>query len=224
MFPLSDSVRARTFPIVNILLIAATIAVFYKQLASADPDVFIETYAVIPSLVNFGNSATLVPFLTAIFLHGGLLHILSNLWFLWIFGDNVEGYFGHAIYLFFYLFSGIIGNMIQYLLMPTSGIPMLGASGAIAGVLGAYFVLFPLAKVKSIIPIFFFVTIYDIPAPLMLGFWFILQLISGASSLPFSSETGGIAFFAHIGGFLTGAILARIFMRTSSPTLPSTKN
>lgn len=210
MFPLSDSIRSKTFPIINVLIILITSIVFYKEITVPNQDAFIRMYALIPGNIHLNNSGTLTPFLTAIFLHGGFLHIISNLWFLWVFGDNVESYFGIFLFPFIYLVSGIIGNLIQYVLMPNSSIPMLGASGAIAGILGAYFVLFPHAKVKTIIPIFLFFTIFDIPAPLMLGFWFVLQIISGASSIPFSGDTGGIAFFAHVGGFLTGAFIARV--------------
>lgn len=212
MFPISDSIKARIFPAINISIIAFTIVVFLKQLTVPDPEAFIRSYALIPALVDFNRASTLIPFVTAIFLHGGFLHIISNLWFLWVFGDNVEDHLGWFLYPFIYLVTGVLGNLFQYFMMPDSTIPMLGASGAIAGVLGAYFILFPYSKIKTAVLVFLFITIINVPAPFMLGYWFILQLVSGAVSLPFISDgTGGIAFFAHIGGFVFGAILARIF-------------
>ncbi|HEX7042897.1 MAG TPA: rhomboid family intramembrane serine protease [Patescibacteria group bacterium] len=215
MFPISDSIPSRKFPLVNIFLILITSYVFFKELSAPSPDGFINQFALIPSLVNFNNFNTLIPFVSAIFLHGGWLHILSNMWFLWIFGDNVEDYFGHLTYLFLYFIFGIAGNLLQYFLMPTSTIPMLGASGAIAGVLGAYFVLYPYSRVKTLVPIFFFFTFIDIPAFIMLGYWFVLQIFSGAGSLSVASS-GGIAFFAHIGGFVTGAVIASLFKKKTT--------
>lgn len=211
MFPLSDSIPARAFPFVNILVIAATIFVFFQQLTAPNEETFIYQYALVPSLVNFSDWVTLTPFVTAIFLHGGFLHIISNMWFLWVFGDNIEGYLGILLFPVVYFLSGIAGNLLQYALSPSSQIPMLGASGAVAGVLGAYYVLFPHSKIKTLVPVFGFVTIAEISAPFMLGYWFILQIISGAVTLPLlSSQTGGIAFFAHIGGFLTGVLFAHM--------------
>lgn len=211
MFPISDSIQSRRFPLLNITIIAATIFVFIQQLLAPNQEAFIRSYALIPSLVNFADFSTLTPFVTAIFLHGGFLHIISNMWFLWVFGDDVEDRFGFFLFPILYIGAGIIGNVVQYALMPSSTIPMLGASGAIAGVLGAYYVLFPYSKIKTLVPIFFFLTVVEIPAPFMLGYWFILQVISGASSLPFSGSSGGIAFFAHVGGFISGIVFVKLF-------------
>jgi len=210
MFPLSDSIAARRFPFVNILLIAATVFVFIQQLISPNQNLFIYTYSLIPSLVNFNDFSTLVPFVTAIFLHGGFLHIISNMWFLWAFGDNVEGHLGFMLFPILYFLSGIVGNIAQYIVMPNSSIPMLGASGAVAGVLGAYYVLFQHSKIKTMIPFFGFFTTAEIPAPFMLGYWFVLQVFSGAVSLPFSGDSGGVAFWAHVGGFVTGVAAAKL--------------
>lgn len=210
MFPLSDSIRAQRFPIINILLIAATIFVFIQQLTALNELAFIRSYVLTPSLINFDDFATLTPFVTAIFLHGGFLHIISNMWFLWVFGDNVEGHLGFILFPILYFLSGIVGNIAQYIIMSSSSIPMLGASGAVAGVLGAYYVLFPHAKIKTMIPFFGFFTVAQIPAPFMLGYWFVLQVLSGAVSLPFSSESGGVAFWAHVGGFVTGVVVAKL--------------
>jgi len=201
---------ADPLPFINIILIVSTVYVFIQQLITSNPEFLIQKYALIPAQVSFGNFLTLAPFTTAIFLHGGFLHIISNMWFLWVFGDNVEGYTGWFFYPLIYFLSGIIGNFAQYILMPSFSVPMLGASGAIAGVLGAYYVLFPKSKIRTLVPVFGFPAIMNISAPFMLGYWFILQLISGAVSLPFSSEIGGIAFFAHVGGFATGAIFGQI--------------
>jgi len=214
MFPLYDSIKAGRFPLINITLILITFYVFFRELLAPDPEAFITQYALIPSQLNVGNTHTLLPLVSAIFLHGGWLHILSNMWFLFVFGDNVEAAMGKAEYLMLYLVAGIIGNLVQYVFMPTSIIPLLGASGAVAGVLGAYFVLFPHAKVKSLLFIFILVTIVDIAAPIMLGFWFILQLFNGVTSLAqTSADLGGVAFWAHVGGFLSGMILAKLFVR-----------
>lgn len=210
MFPLSDSIRARRLPLVNLILIAATIFVFIQQLMSFNQDAFIRSYALIPSLINFDDVASLTPFITAVFLHGGFLHIISNMWFLWVFGDNVEGRVGFFLFPILYFLSGIIGNAAQYFLMSTSSIPMLGASGAVAGVLGAYYVLFPHSKIRTLVPFFGFFTIAEIPAPFMLGYWFVLQILSGAVSLPFMGETGGVAFWAHVGGFVTGVVVGNL--------------
>lgn len=212
MFPISDTIPTPRFPIVNILLILVTVFIFFQQATAFDPEAFIYTYSLIPSRVDLNNFSSLMPFVTAIFLHGGLLHIVSNMWFLWVFGDNVEGHINSFFYIILYFVSGIIGNIVQYLFMPNSPIPMLGASGAVAGILGAYFVLFPHAHIKTFFPIVFFITIVQIPATLMLGYWFVLQIISGASSLPFS-ESGGIAFWAHAGGFVTGVIFAKLLQK-----------
>ena len=213
MFPISDSIPARRFPFFNLALIAATVFVFFQQLIAPDPDAFILQYALVPANVDFNNAATFYPFVTAIFLHGGLLHIVSNMWFLWVFGDNIEGHIGWYFFLPLYFAAGIIGNVAQYMIMPTSIIPMLGASGAVAGVLGAYYVLFPHSKIKTLVPVFGFLTFVNISAPFMLGYWFVLQLFSGAVSLPFSGETSGVAFWAHVGGFMAGFIIAQLFKK-----------
>ncbi|MDP2637792.1 MAG: rhomboid family intramembrane serine protease [Candidatus Levybacteria bacterium] len=213
MFPISDSHPTKKFPFVNISIIILTVYVFYLQLTSVNFENFIQQYSLIPSAVNLFNLQSLANFVTAIFLHGGFLHIISNMWFLWIFGDNVEEHLGWPTYILLYLFSGILGNVFQYLLMPNSPVPMIGASGAVAGVLGAYFALFPHSNVKTIFPIFIFLTIINVPAYIMLGYWFLLQIFSGVTSLPFTVGQGGIAFFAHVGGFVVGLLFAKLWGR-----------
>lgn len=212
MFPIGDSIPSRRFPFFNYLFIAATIYVFYLQLTTPDSEAFINQYALIPAYVDFMNSSTLIPFVTSIFLHGGFLHIFSNMLFLWVFGDNVEGELPLLFYPVLYIGAGLVGGFAQFLLTPTSTIPMLGASGAVAGALGAYFAMFPEHKIKTLL-FFGFITITEISAGFMLGYWIVLQVISGVINLPGSSETGGIAFFAHIGGFIFGYIFASIFRR-----------
>lgn len=209
MFPLSDSIRPLRFPFLNYLLIAITIYVFFLQLG--DPEGIVLRYALIPSTVDLANYLTLIPFVSAIFLHGGFLHIISNMWFLKVFGDNVETHLNPFMFLVLYFVSGIGGNVAQYLMMPESTIPMLGASGAVAGVLGCYFIIFPHAKIRTLLFIFFFVTITEVSAGLMLGYWFLLQIISAFGSIPGLGAQGGVAFFAHAGGFVIGILFGLIY-------------
>lgn len=211
MFPLSDSIKSPRFQYLTLLIVLANIYVFFLENSAQNIDLFINKYALIPAYVDFSNPATLLPFFTLMFLHGGLLHLASNMWFLWIFGDNVETHIGGFFYLLLYFGSGLVGGLLQYFLTPGSQVPMLGASGAVAGVLGAYFVLFGHSKIKTLVPFFGFITVMNIPASIMLGYWFLLQVVSGATSLPGSGDEGGVAFFAHIGGFAAGFILAKLF-------------
>src|SRR6266480_5700803 len=173
MFPLSDDARAPRFPIMMWLVICANVFVFIRELMAPNIDTFMTHYALIPAHVNFNAYVTLIPFITAIFLHGSFFHILSNMWFLFIFGDNVEGALGSIGFLLLFLVAGVAGNVLQYLIAPTSSIPMIGASGGVAGILGCYYVLFPYSRVKTLLFLFVFVTIIDISAPIMLGYWFI---------------------------------------------------
>src|SRR3989338_9574217 len=143
MFPISDTIKSEKFPFITLFLIATNIYVFFQEITSGNPDAFIVQYSLIPQAVNFFNPLSFLPFVTSIFLHGGFLHIVSNMWFLWIFGDNVEARLGKIKYIILYLAAGTIGNAIQFLLNPSSPNPMLCASGAVSGVLGAYFLLFP---------------------------------------------------------------------------------
>lgn len=212
MFPITDSIKSTRFPYITIALIAVSIYVFIRQLTSSDMDLFILSYSFIPSDIDFKNPETLYPFISSIFLHGGFFHLLSNMWFLWVFGDNVESRFHHIPYLFVYLISGIAGSLLQYFLNPTSSIPMLGASGAVSGVLGAYYILFPHSHIKTFVFLFFIVTIAEIPAVIYLVYWFILQLFQGFASLP-TLDQGGVAFWAHVGGFATGVLLATFLKR-----------
>lgn len=208
MFPLSDSIRSGKIPLVTLFLIAVNLFAFFKQITTG-PDLFIVQYALIPKNINFLQPVTLYPFITAIFLHGGFFHILSNMWFLWIFGDNVEARIGKIKFLFLFLLAGIAGNVLQYAFSPISQIPVLGASGAVSGILGAYIMLLPTAKVKTILPIFFIFTIVEIRAFIYIFYWFVLQLFSGIASFSLQFQAGGVAFWAHVGGFLFGLWFAK---------------
>lgn len=210
MIPISDSVKSKHFPILNLFILGLNVFIFFQMLISPNLNAFISQYALIPSKIDFSNLNTLYPFITHMFLHGGFFHLISNMLFLWVFGDNIESHFGKIGYLIIYFVSGLSGALIQFLLSPGSTIPMLGASGAVSGILGAYYVSHPHSKVKSLFPIFFFITIVEIPAGIYIIYWFVLQLFSGVASLgQISQQTGGVAFWAHIGGFIAGVVLAK---------------
>jgi membrane associated rhomboid family serine protease len=196
MLPLRDHERSELFPSVTIALIGVNTLAFIVEVLSPDLDAFIQAWALVPSIMNP------VTFLTSMFLHGGLMHIGSNMWYLWIFGDNVEGRIGHGWFLLFYLAAGLIATFAQ-LPQLAGDVPLLGASGAIAGVLGMYLAFFPHHRVDALVPDFFgFWRMMTIPAGLILGFWFVLQVFSGVGSI--GVEGGGVAWFAHIGGFVFG--------------------
>ena len=192
MFPLRDNQPTYKFPVISYLLIAVNIAVFLLEIFTPDPDVFIETYALVPKFVDFGKLGTLYPFITSQFLHAGFMHIIGNMWFLKIFGDNIEERFGHIKYLLIYLFSGVIAGLAQYVFSPNSDIPMLGASGAVAGVLGAYLVFFPKHQIETLIPFGLFARVVNLPASFILVYWFVIQLFSGVGSFA-TAQIGGVA-------------------------------
>ena len=215
MIPLRDLNPTRTTPVVNYLIIALNVLVFLREL-SFGPDLERELFNVAFIPARFWIPGYLLPNLATIFismfLHGGFLHIASNMLYLWIFGDNIEDQLGHGRYLFFYLACGFGATLSHAFFNPTSRVPAIGASGAIAGVLGAYLILFPRARVTTLIPIFIFITIRELPAIFILGFWFVLQLFSGVGSLSAAGQeqAGGVAYFAHIGGFVLGMILIAV--------------
>lgn len=210
MFPIRDHNPSRKQPITTVLIVVITSFVFFLEISAPDIEVFIKQYALVPTLVDFSNWQTLLPFIYSIFLHGGWLHIISNMWFLWIFGDNIEAALGHFRFFLFYLFAGIFAGLLQYMFNPISDIPMLGASGAVAGALGAYLVLYPRHKIDTLVPTFGgFMTKVQLPASIMLGYWFFIQLFSGAGSLASAFE-GGVAWWAHVGGFAAGWGLIKI--------------
>ena len=211
MFPISDVIPSRTFPVITIALIIANSLVFLYVLTLPDPllERFVFMYSLIPAYFSWTNV------LTSMFLHGGWLHVIGNMVYLWIFGDNVEDRLGHAGYLLFYLASGGVAAMAQVILDPGSGVPMLGASGAIAGVMGAYFVLYPHSRVLAFVFLFFLIDLVEIPAIFFLGIWFVMQLFSGVGSLG-ATGTGGTAFWAHIGGFVAGIVVGGV-LRARTP-------
>lgn len=217
MFPIGDVEKSNRFPFITILLIVVNVAVFFQMLLSPDPEAFVSRYGLIPQNITLFDFNTLLPFITSMFLHGGFFHIFSNMWFLWIFGDNVEERLGLIGFPILYFASGIAGGLAQYLLQPGSNIPMIGASGAVSGVLGAYFILFPHHRIRSVLFLFFIFTVVNIPAGFYLFYWFILQFFQGVASIPtLASETGGVAFMAHVGGFVTGILLALLYRNTEA--------
>ncbi|MEE9128167.1 MAG: rhomboid family intramembrane serine protease [Planctomycetota bacterium] len=227
MIPLRDNIPARTFPFVNYTMIGICAVVFLSQLAAGDGSLA-EQLGMIPKRVvdpdseivirtgqfDYGLAQdALVPSwltpLTCIFLHGGWLHFLGNMLFLWIFGDNVEDRMGHGGYLGFYLGAGVAASVAHLLTNPESPLPTVGASGAIAGVMGAYMLLYPHAKVLTLVPLFVIMFMVTLPAPLFLGIWFLLQFYQGVASVG-AVEMGGVAWWAHIGGFAVGFLVAAI--------------
>lgn len=222
MFPLKDSVPSSTFPFVNWAIIFINIVVFYNMLHMTSPNEqeFIFEYGLVPKKLFVENSMlTLtdryVPILTSMFMHGGFMHIIGNMYFLFIFGDNVEDKLGHIRYLLIYLLFGVAAAATQIIMFPDSVVPMVGASGAIAGVMGAYLVFYPRAKVKTLIVIIIFITIAEIPAFIFLLIWFLFQFLNGTGGGAYSN----VAWWAHIGGFLAGLGYAIYFLKKKKRAL-----
>ncbi len=207
MIPLRDSQPSYSTPYVTIALIVTNVMVFLYTV-SLDPfsrNHFILEYGMIPARLQ------LIDLFTSMFLHGGWLHLIGNMWFLWIYGDNVEDVLGHGKYLLFYILCGLAASLGQYVLNMDSRVPTVGASGAIAGVMGAYLVKFPHARIVTLVPVFIFFTTFEIPAVLILVYWFVIQFFSGVGSIATSQASqGGVAWFAHVAGFLAGAALVLI--------------
>lgn len=222
MIPIRDTIRSKSLPVVNLSLIGINVVIFLLQSSlGGDLDRFFYYYGLVPARYfdphlksYFSTGNQLFAFLSFMFLHGGILHLLGNMWSLYIFGDNIEDRLGPARYLFFYLACGLASGLSHMLLSPHSNIPTIGASGAIAGVMGAYFLLYPTAKVLTLIPIIFIPWFVEIPAFFFLGFWFLIQFINAAGS---DSQAAGIAWWAHIGGFVFGMASIKLFK-----LLPST--
>lgn len=221
MIPIRDEIPTRRVPIVNYLLIAVNILVFVLMwLTGPSQETLVYQLAMIPS--NFTNGVGLgdvIDIFTSMFMHAGLAHIAGNMLYLWIFGDNVEDRLGHALYLVFYLVGGVFASLTHLLTSPGSQIPTVGASGAIAAVLGAYLVLFPQSRIVTFIPLGYFMRLTMVPAIFVLGFWFILQLLSGVLSMG-GPDVGGVAFWAHIGGFVAGVVLAKLLASGRRPESP----
>jgi len=222
MIPLQDILPRRRVPIVTWGIIAANTLVFVLEilLPEGARDLLFHYLGLVPARITDPTWARLhgfppgayLTFLTHLFLHGGWVHFLGNMWTLWIFGDNVEDRLGHFRFLMFYLLCGIAAALVQVYMHPHSPIPTIGASGAISGVLGAYLVMFPLARVVVLVPVFFIPLFFEIPAVLYLGYWYLLQVFSGTLSLALPEPVGGVAWWAHVGGFLAGVITHRLFL------------
>ena len=226
MFPISDGeLKARTRPYVNILLIIGCAIVFIYELTlgSTDRTIFFYEFGAIPAELAQGVDLaqtyrdldnpipTWATMFTSMFMHGGWFHFLGNMLFLWVFGDNIEDRLGHIKYLIFYLAVGLVALWLHIVVDPGSEVPTIGASGAISGVLGAYLVLFPLSRINTLVIIIFFITIVRIPAFILLGIWFVIQFFSGIGSLLPSGDIGGVAYWAHIGGFVSGVLVALLY-------------
>lgn len=211
MFPLFDTQSGKRLSFWVVVLILINAYTFYLELTAPDQTALISHYALIPDQISFAHPQTLMPLITSQFLHGGFLHIISNMLFLWVFGTQIESMFGFWLFPFFYLTCGVIAGLTQYFLSPSDTTPIIGASGAIAGVLGAYFALFPTHKIKTLLFIIFFVTVVDVPAWIMLVYWFTIQVLHVSFALGDTTvSVGGIAYAAHVGGFLTGLLTARL--------------
>ena len=202
MIPLRDVIPSRTFPLFTIAFITLNAAAFLYQVSLPDPalEALMYQYGVVPARFRW------LPVITSMFLHGGWLHFLGNMLYLWIFGDNVEDRLGHVRFVLFYLFCGAAAALAHVFMNPNSILPTIGASGAIAGVMGAYFVLYPHSRVLALVPLFIFWEIIEVPAILFLGLWFVMQFFSGVGSIAadVGVESGGVAFWAHVAGFLAG--------------------
>jgi membrane associated rhomboid family serine protease len=208
VIPLRDVIPSRTTPWVTYLLIAVNLLVFLHEASLGEPEVttFILRWGLVPA------EFTWVTACSAMFVHGGWLHVIGNLWSLWIFGDNVEDRMGHGRYLVFYVLVGLIGNLAQTAAMPASTVPLIGASGAIAGVMGAYLVLFPYSRILVLIFLVIFIDVIEIPAVFFLAIWFVMQLLSGVGQLS-SLPAANVGFWAHVGGFLAGVATVWVFRR-----------
>jgi membrane associated rhomboid family serine protease len=223
MLPISDTVPRRNPPVMTWILILANVIVFLCELMMSEYTLerFFYFFGIVPARFTHPAWAAWVglpiddywPFLTSMFLHSGWLHIIGNMWTLWIFGDNVEDRMGPIRFLFFYLLCGIAAGIVHSLTNPDSMMPAVGASGAIAGVLGAYFFLFPYARIVVLIPVFIFPFFFEMPAVLYLGFWILTQVFSGTLALATPEQVGGVAWWAHVGGFTAGIILHFFFVK-----------
>jgi membrane associated rhomboid family serine protease len=215
MFPIGDDNSARrSVPYVTYGLIAINAVVFFLELQNGDA--FIQEWAFIPARFSAEPAANLPTVFSAMFMHGGWLHLGGNMLYLWIFGDNVEDRFGHVKYLLFYLLAGIAATFAQYAMLPESNVPNVGASGAIAGVLGAYILMFPHARINVLLGR----SVVAMPALVVLGFWIVLQLVSGVGSIARTdADVGGVAYMAHVGGFVAGFLMAFVFRGSGNPRI-----
>ena len=220
MIPVADNVPARQFPLGNWLLLASIVLVFLLELAQGQAlEAFLQRWALIPAALTGAVAPApdaappLITLFSAMFLHAGFAHLIGNALFLYIFGDNVEDAMGTARYLVFYLVCGLVASFAQIALDPAGTIPNVGASGAISGVLGAYIVMYPRATVTVVLPLLVLFPVMHVPALVMLGLWFFTQFTNGLAALAVTEATGGVAWWAHIGGFIAGVLLVSIFRR-----------
>jgi len=215
MIPLRDANPSRSFPIVTIVFIIINVIIFLHEVSlGRNLDEFFNVFALIPGKYfdqgargGFNFIGRFYPFITSQFLHGGWMHLIGNMWFLWIFGDNIEDRLGHGKYIVFYLLCGVTAGLTHVYSNPSSPVPTVGASGAIAGVMGAYTILYPRAKVLTLFIFFFFIRFIEVPAFVFLGVWFVIQFLSGAATMVSGEAHAGVAWWAHIGGFVVGIIL-----------------
>jgi len=216
VIPIRDTVRSRSAPVVTVALIVVNVLVFLHEIALGPHlERFVYAYGLIPRRFVYWQGdpfdpLRFLPLFTSMFWHGGWLHLIGNMLYLWIFGDNVEDRLGHLRYLLFYVLAGAAAGITHVALSPSSNLPTVGASGAIAAVLGAYLVTYPRARVLTLIPIFIFPWFVEIPAFIYLVFWFVMQLLEGIGTLGTSVETGGVAVWAHVGGFVAGVVLMKL--------------
>ncbi len=227
MIPIRDNIPSRHAPVMTVAIIGANVLAFVYALVLGPHDVrrLYYLFGIVPARFSHPLWAARVgfpvhdywPFLTSMFLHGGWLHLIGNLWTLWIFGDNVEDRMGPFRFLAFYLLCGLAAGVTHALTNPSSIVPTVGASGAIAGVMGAYFILYPRARVLTLVPILIFPLFLEVPAFVFLSIWFLAQIFSGTLSLATTSDVGGIAWWAHGGGFLAGVVLLGLFLRRERP-------
>lgn len=225
MLPLRDTVRSRSIPFVTYALIGLNVLAFLYEVSLGQQGFarFLTTYGLIPARLSWAEPWSYFRILTSMFLHGSWFHVISNMWVLFIFGDNVEDRMGPSRYLVFYLLVGSVAGLTQAYFVSNSQLPTVGASGAIAGVLGAYLVLYPQGRVLTLIPLFIIPWFVEIPAFIYLGFWFFSQLSSGLMSLGQlgAGNVGGIAWWAHVGGFMAGLVLVRAFVRHQRRSWPT---
>ena len=232
MIPIRDTIPRQHFPFAVWALVAVNVYVFIRELA-LPPDSteqFIYLFGLVPArftqpgwAARVGFPHTYWPFFSTMFLHGGWLHIIGNMWVLWIFGDNVEDRMGPVRFLIFYLLCGLAAGVVHVLTNPGSRVPAVGASGAIAGVMAAYFVLFPRARIVAMFPILFYPVFFQVPAFIYLGFWFLTQFFSGTLAIATQREVSGIAWWAHVGGFGAGILTFALFLRPrpARPAVPT---
>jgi membrane associated rhomboid family serine protease len=230
MLPIRDEIPSRHAPVVTVSIVVANVLVFVYQWTLPENALaaFVYQFGLVPARISDPAWALSVgfpsagygSFFTSMFLHGGLLHLASNMWSLWIFGDNIEDRMGRARFLVFYLTCGLAAGWVHWLTNPGSTIPTVGASGAIAGVMGGYLLLFPHSRVLTLVPLFVYPLFIHIPAFIFLGVWIVTQIFSGTMSLGRGAETGGIAFWAHVGGFGAGLVLVKLMARNDPEQLP----